>query len=190
MTLLRKFRHLNTSSAGFTLAEVLLALTVVGVVALLVAGNIQEAVAKGRDIERRNDIDALQISLETYWHAHEHYPADLLQLTPIDEDLLTDPNGEKAKILPASKADNKPASEYQTSKPEQEYTYAAYGCSDNQQSPATDADSSEQATPATASGSSQQTCKHYVLYSWLETVAEEQNPYERNNLHDSEQPSL
>ena len=170
-----------SSEKGFTGIELLIVLTVVAIVALLVANNIQEALAKGRDIERRSEINAIRDKLEEYWHANESYPADFTPLN-LSADTLTDPGGNLILISPASDSANKPASSYAqtSSRPTQEYTYAPYDCGPR---PAATGDETAQAIdePATAS----EGCRSYVLYSWLEKAEIGEIPYEVNNQHGS-----
>ena len=123
-------RRLQLTQNGFTGIELLIVLTVVAIVALLIANNIQEALAKGRDIERRTEINAIRDKLEEYWHANESYPADFTPLS-LAAETLTDPSGGLILISPATASANKPASSYTltNSQPIQEYTYAPYNCS-------------------------------------------------------------
>lgn len=213
MSLRRIFPLLKKAGqAGFTGIELLIVLTIAAVVTILVASNIQAAVAKGRDIERRTDLNDLQRALEEYWHTNEAYPSDLngLNLGPVPDsstldganDLqslisqtLIDPNNQPILILPATDSANKPASSYQAAKPDQEYTYAPYDCDLSGIAPSsqteTDAgttdesqtDGSQDETEAPAVAVGPSDCKRYVIYSWLETANEAEIPYELNNLH-------
>ena len=188
-------RRFSSSQSGFTGIELLIVLTIVAIVALLVANNIQEALAKGRDIERRSEINAIRDKLEEYWHANESYPADFTPLN-ITPDTLTDPSGNLILISPASDSANKPASSYAetSSQPSQEYTYAPYDCvsaadtggeeeaGDTDETPTneTEAIAAEAAETAAPGG-----CRSYVLYSWLEKAEIGEIPYEVNNQHSS-----
>ena len=176
-------RFKGLSQGGFTVIEILIVLTVVLIVAVLVANNIQESAAKGRDIERRVDIDTIQDALEEYWHANEHYPASLAVLG-IDEGTLTDPTGNLILTAPASESANKPASGYAQAQPDQEYTYAPYQCASQaaENEEPTEGETTETDAEATA-GTLTQVCQKYVLYSWLEKAETSNIPYEQNNFH-------
>ena len=197
------------SQDGFTGIELLMVLTVVIIVALLVANNIQEALAKGRDIERRTELNAIQDKLEEHWHANESYPMDLTALGLAPE-ALTDPSGNLILVAAASASENKPASSYaqSSSRPEQEYTYAPYQCgpANSQQQAAETGDNAEageagnesqlaEANAAEETGADNaaaedgqaalEVCRKYVIYSWLEKVEVERIPYEVNNQHNT-----
>ncbi len=182
-------RFRNLSQSGFTVIEILIVLTIVLIIALLVVNNLQDSVAKGRDIERRTDINATQEALEGYWHSYEHYPADLTTLG-IDGEILIDPSANAILISPATRSQNKPVSGYAEAQPEQEYTYAPYQCGNPTESQAaekvdatgeavTDEEAVNEAEQAAAAAPS--TCQKYVLYSWLEKA--EIIPYEKSNFH-------
>ena len=200
------------TQAGFTMVELLIVLTIITIAALLVANNIEEAVGKARDIERRNDINEIQRALETYWHEHEAYPEDLNSLD-ISFEYITDPSGNLIQTVPASQSANKPDSGYETSRPEPsedeedeadeeenlkpstEYTYAAYDCrmtssgesEEAESEEADEEDESEEAEEATNDSDGERKCHKYVLYSWLEKAAKEEIPYERENLHNRQE---
>ncbi|MYB40545.1 type II secretion system protein [Candidatus Saccharibacteria bacterium] len=184
-------RRLKLSESGFTGIEVLIVLTIVIIVALLVANNVQESVARGRDIERRSDINAIQDALEEYWHSQEHYPTDLAALGGINSDILTDPNGNLILISAPAESDNKPSSSYTSAEqPEQEYTYAPYQCGGETET--SDAAEDNELVGQEIEGLGEiesvsvegvQVCQKYVLYSWLEKAELGDVPYQRNNLH-------
>ena len=183
------------AQAGFTMIELLIVLTIVTIVALLVANNINEAIAQARDVERRNDLDNIQRALESYWHENEAYPQDINALS-IAAEFLTDPSGTPIDVVPASNSINKPASSYKASKPQveepatdddspeatsqlkpaAEYTYATYDCR-SEDSQTIDDEGNEKTV-------TELKCYKYVLYSWLEKVEDEEIPYELNNLHE------
>ena len=200
-------QHLKRlSQDGFTGIELLMVLTIVVIVALLVTNNIQEALAKGRDIERRTEINALQSKLEEYWHANESYPTDLADLIAlgISPEALSDPNGNPILIAPVNPSSNKPASSYTrtSTRPEQEYTYAPYNCRPETSANAveellgadtdpTAAESPDELTliesaPVTETPlETAESCQSYVLYSWLEKAEADKIPFEAINQHNT-----
>ena len=190
-------RPKKLSQSGFTGIELLIVLTIVIIVALLVANNISEAVAKGRDIERRSDIDAIQDALEQYWHSEEHYPTDLTALG-LNIDVLTDPSGNSILIATATDSDNQPATSYTAgARPEQEYTYAPYQCGSEtdtteviEETGATETSNGNEAgTEETETAADEvapltaDACQKYVLYSWLEKAETTDVPYRKSNFH-------
>ena len=183
-------RRLKLSESGFTGIELLIVLTIVIIVALLVANNIQESVSRGRDIERRSDINALQDALEEYWHANEHYPTNLAALSGANPDILADPSGNVILAAEPVQSANKPSSSYNSAEqPEQEYTYAPYQCGSGQEqvepAAAAETDETEAAAGEETAGIAAplQACQKYVLYSWLEKAELADIPYEKSNLH-------
>ena len=187
-------RRLQLSQSGFTGIELLIVLTVVAIIALLVANNIQEALAKGRDIERRSEINAIRDKLEEHWHDDESYPADFTPLN-LSAETLTDPGGNLILISPATASANKPTSSYaQTnSRPAQEYTYIPYNCgsaTDETGEETDEADAQTDETGDSVVGANETAptlseCRNYVLYSWLEKAEIGEIPYEVNNQHTS-----
>lgn len=172
---------------GFTGIEILIVLTILAIIALLVTNNIQESIAKGRDIERQTDIGNIQNALEEYWHTHESYPTDLTSLN-INIISLTDPNDNTILITPSTDSSNKPTSSYTVAKPEQEYTYTPYQCSlaaapEDEEDAPEDEEDEEDAPEATLAES--ESCQKYVLYSWLEKAGVNEIPYEKTNLHNT-----
>ena len=178
------------SQKGFTGIEVLIVLTIAIIVAILVANNIQESIARGRDIERQIDINAIQTKLEEYWHSNEHYPAELIGLS-INGAFLTDPSGNFILVRPES-SNNKPDSGYSVSMPEQEYIYAPYECgpieaTETAEETGEETTVADEETTATETPPADllQICQKYVLYSWLEKAEISDIPYQKNNLHNT-----
>lgn len=206
---------MRQSQAGFTMVELLIVLTIVTVVALLIANNIENTLSKARDVERRNDIDSIQRALEVYWHNNESYPETLNELS-VGLGVITDPSGNVVHVIPASDSANKPAHSYKSSKPEAEqaedesesseennlrpaaeYTYAVYDCRvaqttalENQAEDTTNETSAPETTQATTPEATTpaRKCHKYVLYSWLENADEGEIPYEQGNLHEASPP--
>ena len=194
--------RLQLSQSGFTGIELLIVLTVIAIIALLVTNNIQEALAKGRDIERRSEINAIRDKLEEHWHANESYPADFTPLS-LPAETLTDPSGNLILISPATASANKPASSYiqTSSRPTQEYTYVPYNCGSAANAPGnidageepggvdeTDTQAGETSNLVIGANEAEATlseCRNYVLYSWLEKAEVSEIPYEVNNQHTS-----
>ena len=185
----------SSSQRGFTGIEVLIVLTIIAIVSILVVNNIQESLARGRDIERRTDINEIQDRLEEYWHANESYPTDLISLN-LQEALLTDPNGNLILAAAGSDSSNRPGSSYGVEQPDQEYTYAPYDCGSEIETETVETESEEtgEAEPEETTedeaveeivDEAQVSCRQYALYSWLEKANELEIPYSKNNLHNN-----
>ena len=200
------------SQAGFTGIEVLMVLIVVAIVTILVANNISQSAAKARDNQRRADILAIYEGLEAHWHTHQSYPTDVIgDIFPINEQgaistHVADPNNNLILSNPTASS-NGPAISYQADiRPDQEYTYAPYECSnpqteltDTETEPANDQTATPEATSTetpTEEESTEEalspdaTCQKYILYTWLESPS---NPtddpasftYQKTNLHNN-----
>ena len=161
----------------------------------MVVNNIQESLARGRDIERRTDINEIQDRLEEHWHANESYPADLISLN-LQEALLTDPNGNLILVASVSDSGNRPGSSYGVEQPDQEYTYAPFDCGSEVETGTVETESEEtgeaeaeetgeEETAEETNAGAEVSCRQYVLYSWLEKANELEIPYTKNNLHNN-----
>jgi prepilin-type N-terminal cleavage/methylation domain-containing protein len=62
------------SARGFTLAEVLIATAIIGILASVVYSSFNQAPAQARDTERKADLRTLQVALEQYKKEYGRYP--------------------------------------------------------------------------------------------------------------------
>lgn len=60
---------------GFTLIEMLVVISIIGILATLVAANLNSARSRARDAERKSDIKNIQTALRIYYNDHNGYPA-------------------------------------------------------------------------------------------------------------------
>lgn len=60
---------------GFTLVELLVVMSIIGVLAALGLGSFMTAQARGRDAQRKSDLKQVSHSLELYYGDHNKYPA-------------------------------------------------------------------------------------------------------------------
>ena len=65
---------MKSDTRGFTLIELLLAMTLLSVLALLLIGNFNSTLKRGRDSQRKNDLGQLQKALELYYEDNKTYP--------------------------------------------------------------------------------------------------------------------
>jgi prepilin-type N-terminal cleavage/methylation domain-containing protein len=61
---------------GFTLVELLVVMSIIGVLTTLIAGGFRSAQMRGRDGERKSDLKQIASSLELYFSDYNKYPAD------------------------------------------------------------------------------------------------------------------
>lgn len=64
---------------GFTIIELLVVITIIGIVSGIIVASINSAKAKGRDAKRIADISVIQLALERYYDdpANKKYPSSL-----------------------------------------------------------------------------------------------------------------
>jgi prepilin-type N-terminal cleavage/methylation domain-containing protein len=65
-----------TSRKGFTLIEILIVVTIIGLLASTVLVGLAPAQRRGRDTRRISDLKEIQNALELYYNKCGHYPGD------------------------------------------------------------------------------------------------------------------
>jgi general secretion pathway protein G len=60
---------------GFTLIEMLVVISIIGILATLVAANLNSARSRARDAERKSDLKNIQTALRIYYNDKSSYPA-------------------------------------------------------------------------------------------------------------------
>ena len=63
-------------STGFTLIEMLVVISIIGILATLVAANLNSARSRARDAERKSDIKNIETALRIYYNDIGSYPAN------------------------------------------------------------------------------------------------------------------
>jgi len=66
---------IKKNSPGFTLIEVLVAATIIGLLTMIGVVSYQQAMKKSRDGKRKSDLSALQQAIEIYRSDNASYPA-------------------------------------------------------------------------------------------------------------------
>jgi general secretion pathway protein G len=61
---------------GFTLIEMLVVISIIGILATLVAANLNSARSRARDAERKSDMKNIQTALRIYYNDNGRYPAN------------------------------------------------------------------------------------------------------------------
>lgn len=59
---------------GFTLVELLIVMSIIGVLATIVIGSFASSQMRGRDAQRKSDLKQISSSLEIYYNDHGKYP--------------------------------------------------------------------------------------------------------------------
>lgn len=60
---------------GFTLLEILIVISILGILATLISGNFITSLKKGRDARRKTDLKQIQNALEMYYEDKKTYPS-------------------------------------------------------------------------------------------------------------------
>jgi type II secretion system protein G len=60
---------------GFTLIELLVVISIIGILATLIAANLNSARSRARDAERKSDMRSIQTALRLYYNDNLSYPA-------------------------------------------------------------------------------------------------------------------
>ncbi len=62
------------SKKAFTLIELLIVITILGILALMITGNFFTSLKKGRDAKRKEDLEQITRALEMYYEDKRTYP--------------------------------------------------------------------------------------------------------------------
>lgn len=66
------FQH--KPNCGFTLIEILLVITILGLLAVMISSNFFSSLKKGRDVRRKSDIQSIQKAFEVYYEDVGRFP--------------------------------------------------------------------------------------------------------------------
>jgi general secretion pathway protein G len=59
---------------GFTLLELMIVITILGILAALISGQFLQSLKRGRDTRRKSDLEQVQKALELYYEDNKSYP--------------------------------------------------------------------------------------------------------------------
>src|SRR3990170_6989025 len=76
-TVNRQLLTINRKARGFTMIELLVAITIIGIISTIGYVNFDNARDKGRDSKRKQDLAAIKTALTSYYQDHDAYPPDL-----------------------------------------------------------------------------------------------------------------
>jgi prepilin-type N-terminal cleavage/methylation domain-containing protein len=104
---------LKRKQSGFTIVELLIVIVVIGILAAIVITTFTGVQKKGRDADRKSDINAIYSQVEVYFAENAKYPSlanmndstfRSTNLKGLSDDALTDPKGSSATLVgtPAS----------------------------------------------------------------------------------------
>ena len=66
--------YLLSESTGFSLIELVIVMMILSVVSAAIWGNFLPSLTKGRDVRRKQDLDAISKALELYYTDNKSYP--------------------------------------------------------------------------------------------------------------------
>lgn len=149
---------------GFTIIEIIIVITIIGILLSLVFTGVADSRAKARDKERTADIDLIHSSLEQYYSDNGGYPAtiDETTLPQVNKTALKGPDGQ----LLVNKQASDQAAAFSGADPNESsssYFYFSYpvGCTSG-------------------------LCTGYILKSFIEEPNKSlSNPYARTGLHNN-----
>ena len=75
-------RNSNTSQRGFTLIELMVVVTIVGILAAVAIVNVRHAQKKAEEAALKDDLHSFRRAIDDYYADHQKYPASLQELIP------------------------------------------------------------------------------------------------------------
>ncbi|MBI5357252.1 prepilin-type N-terminal cleavage/methylation domain-containing protein [Candidatus Saccharibacteria bacterium] len=106
---------LKKKQSGFTIVELLIVIVVIGILAAIVITTFTGVQKKGRDADRKSDINSMYSQVEVYFAENGKYPTltDMNSSTfrtnslkGLSDDALTDPKGSGATLVGAPAANS------------------------------------------------------------------------------------
>jgi general secretion pathway protein G len=79
--MMRKDKNRN-SQRGFTLIELMVVVTIVGILAAVAIVNVKHAQKKAQEAALKDDLHSLRRAIDDYYADHQKYPATLQDLVP------------------------------------------------------------------------------------------------------------
>jgi len=65
------------SNKGFTLIELIVVISIIGVLSTLIINNLNDARARARDAKRKQELSGLKTALRLYYNDYQTYPVNL-----------------------------------------------------------------------------------------------------------------
>src|SRR3990167_8578123 len=75
-TVNRQLLTINRKARGFTMIELLVAITIIGIISTIGYVNFDNARDKGRDAKRKQDLAAIRTALTSYYQDHDAYRSE------------------------------------------------------------------------------------------------------------------
>jgi prepilin-type N-terminal cleavage/methylation domain-containing protein len=75
----------NSNKQAFTLIELMVAMVILAILSLLLIGNFNTTMKRGRDASRKNDLGQIQRALEVYYEDNRGYPTFDIIANPINK---------------------------------------------------------------------------------------------------------
>ena len=109
---------LKRKQSGFTIVELLIVIVVIGILAAIVITTFTGVQKKGRDADRKSDINAIYSQVEVYFAQEGKYPTldNMNNVSPttfrademkgLSDDALTDPKGTGPTLVAAPAANS------------------------------------------------------------------------------------
>lgn len=106
---------LKRKQSGFTIVELLIVIVVIGILAAIVITTFTGVQKKGRDADRKTDINSLYGQIEVYFAENSRYPTlgnmndgtfRSTNMKGLSDDALQDPSGTAATLVAAPAANS------------------------------------------------------------------------------------
>jgi YD repeat-containing protein len=121
----KEHRSAKLSRIGW-IVNLVLMLIVIPIAVLLVVNNFKASEVKARDLERAEDLSAIEAGLEDYFNSNFGYPSNLDDVHVSKEQALVAPNGSTIKVNNVV-ADEEVAMATIDPSGKTQYTYTPYG---------------------------------------------------------------
>jgi len=118
---------INNNYKGFTLIELLLVITIIGVLATLLAAALNNAREQSRDTRRLADINKIQQALELYYYDQGRYPPGSSLVLGDTNTKCLNPSGWQTENCPNAYIDHIPSNPLPGG---MDYTYTFINASD------------------------------------------------------------
>lgn len=80
----------NIHKSAFTLIELMVAMVILSILSVLLIGNFNTTMKRGRDANRKNDLSQVQKALEVYYEDNQGYPSFDIIANPIKKLCVTE----------------------------------------------------------------------------------------------------
>lgn len=103
--------HPDPDKKGFSLVEIMVVISIIGILSGLSLGFVGTIQKNTRDAQRESDLRVLQSAIQQFYADQNYYPNDL-RTQLLNGSALTNPNGSKTYLSQTPKDPNAPSTTY------------------------------------------------------------------------------